>query len=304
MPEFQCSVAANERREDLFATASQVTRWLLIELRHPWGRDAIGEGELARHVPADWRSSLRERSIRPVAIRRDLQRREGAQAIRLFYIEGERGSAHSAHSTHSTQPSRMWRREVEGLADVPAATADFSDGWQEIDETLVLVCTNGRHDPCCATFGRPLVRHLRHTDCGDTVWECSHIGGDRFAANLVVLPHGLYFGRVTVDRVDALLDGLQRNELDLDTYRGRSTLTYIAQAAEHFTRRQLGLTAVDAIVGIRRSADHADVELSDGGVIRVEVRRTLTPAPTPLTCKGPSDVSYPTYRLVDLSRIR
>jgi hypothetical protein len=298
LPEFQCSVAANERREDLFATASQVPRWLLIELRHPWGRDAVGEGELASHVPAGWRSSLRERGIRPVAIRRDLQRREGVRPIRLFYVEGERRSA------DSVLPSRMWRRDVEGLADVPAATADFSDGWHETDETLLLVCTNGRHDPCCATFGRPLVRHLRHTDGGDMVWECSHIGGDRFAANLVVLPQGLYFGRVTADRVDALLDGLQRNELDLDTYRGRSTLTYIAQAAEHFTRRQLGLTAVDAIVGVRRSASHADVELRDGGVIRVELVRTLTPAPTPLTCKGPSDVSYPTYRLVDLSRIR
>ena len=249
------------------------------------------------HVPADWRSSLRERGIRPVAIRRDLRRRDRAQTIRLFYVQGERGSA------IRLQPSRIWRREVEDLAAVPAATADFSDGWQETDETLVLVCTNGRHDPCCATFGRPLVRHLRHADCGDDVWECSHIGGDRFAANLVVLPQGLYFGRVTVDRVDALLDGLQRNELDLDTYRGRSTLTYIAQAAEHFTRRQLGLTAVDAIVGVRRSADHVDVELRDGGVIRVELVRTLTPAPTPLTCKGPADVSYPTYRLVDLVRI-
>ena len=298
MPEFQCSVAASERREDLFATASQVNRWLLIELRYPWAPDAIGEGELADHVPADWRSSLRERRIRPVAIRRDLRRRDGVQPIQLFYVEGERGSAGSA------RPSRIWRREVERLADVPAASADFSDGWQETDETVVLVCTNGRHDPCCATFGRPLVRHLRHTDWGDTVWECSHIGGDRFAANLVVLPQGLYFGRVTVDRVDALLDGLRRNELDLDTYRGRSTLTYIAQAAEHFTRRELGLTTVDAIVGVDRSADHADVELRDGGIIRVVLRRVLTPAPTPLTCKGPSDVSYPTYRLVDLSRIR
>ena len=45
-----------------------------------------------------------------------------------------------------------------------------------------------------------------------------------------------------------------------------STLPYIAQAAEHFTRRQLGLSAVDAIVGVRRSADHADVELRDSVV--------------------------------------
>ncbi|MGD9700979.1 MAG: sucrase ferredoxin [Acidimicrobiia bacterium] len=300
MPEFQCSVAANERRENLFATASQVSRWLLVELRHAWGRDAIADGDLANHVPAGWERSLRAQGIRPVAIRRDLRRRDTAQTMRLFHVRAERGS---------TQPGRLWRREVATLGDVPAATADLSSAglsanWQEVDETLVLVCTNGRHDPCCATFGRPLVRHLRHTAVGSSVWECSHIGGDRFAANLVVLPQGLYFGRVTIDRVDALLDGLHRGELDLETYRGRSTLRYVEQAAEHFVRRELGLAAVDAIAGVRRSADHVDVELRDGDGFHVELARMITLAPTPLTCRGPADASYPTYRLVDIRRIR
>ena len=31
------------------------------------------------------------------------------------------------------------------------------------------------------------------------VWECSHLGGDRFAANVVVLPHGFYYGQVPGD---------------------------------------------------------------------------------------------------------
>ena len=33
-----------------------------------------------------------------------------------------------------------------------------------------------------------------------TTWEVSHIGGDRFAANLLVLPEGLYYGRVVAGR--------------------------------------------------------------------------------------------------------
>ena len=265
----------------------------LVELRHPWARDVITDGELADHVPAEWRSSLREQGIRPVAIRRDLRRRDRAQTIRLFHVQGGPGRIPSRAA------SGGGRSRISGPCRTPPPTSRMVGRDRR---HLVLVCTNGRHDPCCATFGRPLVRHLRHADCGDDVWECSHIGGDRFMANLVVLPQGLYFGRVTVDWVDALLDGLQRR-LDLDMYRGRSTLTYIAQAAEHFTRRQLGLTAVDAIVGVRRSADHVDVELQDGGVIRVRLLRTLTPAPTPLTCKARPDESYPTYRLVNLVRI-
>ena len=72
-------------------------------------------------------------------------------------------------------------------------------GWEHVQESLILVCTNGRHDQCCANLGRPLVRALRDSPWADRVWECSHIGGDRFAANVVVLPDSLYFGRVEPD---------------------------------------------------------------------------------------------------------
>ena len=29
----------------------------------------------------------------------------------------------------------------------------------------------------------------------DAVWECSHIGGDRFAATMLLFPHGINYGR-------------------------------------------------------------------------------------------------------------
>ena len=32
-------------------------------------------------------------------------------------------------------------------------------------------------------------------------WECSHLGGDRFAATMILFPHGLNYGRV--DHADA-----------------------------------------------------------------------------------------------------
>ena len=75
--------------------------------------------------------------------------------------------------------------------------------------SLHLVCTNGRHDPCCADFGRPVMRAL--TDAGaPDAWECSHVGGDRFAANIVCLPEGIYYGRVEPERARAVGGGLPR----------------------------------------------------------------------------------------------
>ena len=55
------------------------------------------------------------------------------------------------------------------------------------------MCTNGRHDVCCAERGRPLYRALAE-EFPEQTWECSHIGGDRFAGNAVCFPHGVYFG--------------------------------------------------------------------------------------------------------------
>jgi hypothetical protein len=303
LPDFQCAVASAERDEPMFATASQVRRWLLVEVRGSWGHDIVPTSDLGAHVPAGWADKLKAHGVRPVAIRRDLQL-DGVD-VTLFYVESRRRPA---------DPGTTWSCQVQGLADVVDATAAIGEqpipagppGWERFDDDLVLVCTNGRHDSCCATFGRPLVRHLRRSARADAVWECSHIGGDRFAANLVVLPGGLYFGRVTVEGVDQLLDGIAAGRLDLGSYRGRSTLRYAAQAAEYFVRQDLGLTAIDAVTDVRRAApDRFEVDVVDGAgvaaIVDVELERSMTPAPTPLTCTGPRGVSYPAYRLVSLT---
>ena len=59
----------------------------------------------------------------------------------------------------------------------------------------------------------------------EETWEVSHIGGDRFAGNLLVLPHGLYYGRL--DPATALARRRRPRSpasLDLDHLRGRSGL--------------------------------------------------------------------------------
>ena len=184
MVEFQCAVAARDRDEPMFATASQVRRWLLIEVRGAWGRDAVADTDLARFANADWRRRLQAEQIRVIAIRRDLDR-SSQDALQMFFVDSGGGA----------DRGRCWRRRVATLH----AAADAADGPARTrrraalacpPQSAVLVCTNGRHDACCATFGRPLARVLRGGPHGDDVWECSHIGGDRFAGNLVILPEG------------------------------------------------------------------------------------------------------------------
>jgi hypothetical protein len=116
------------------------------------------------------------------------------------------------------------------------------------------VCTHGRHDTCCAVEGRPVARALaaRHPELA---WEVSHIGGDRFAANALVLPWGLYYGRLDPTSAPAVADSLLRGELELDHLRGRSGLASPLQAAEIALRRQLDERRLDGVRFLSRIVD-------------------------------------------------
>ena len=91
---------------------------------------------------------------------------------------------------------RRWleRRELDdprALGELdPAAFADCAaPGFGAPAEAALLVCTHGRREVCCAKYGRPVAQALA-ARYGPLVWETTHVGGDRFAANLVVLPSG------------------------------------------------------------------------------------------------------------------
>lgn len=109
-----------------------------------------------------------------------------------------------------------------------------------------LVCTNGARDPCCAIRGAAVADALALARPG-AAFESSHLGGHRFAANLLVLPDGLCFGRLDVRSTLALLKELDAGRLPLDHFRGRSSLTEEQQAAEIFVRRELALEGLDDV---------------------------------------------------------
>ena len=165
----------------------------------------------------------------------------------------------------------------------------------------MLVCTNGRHDPCCATFGRPLVRGLRESRWADEVWECSHIGGDRFAGNVVLLPDSLYFGHCRPGRPPSACSTPTTTAASISTsFRGRSTFRLAEQAAEHFVRAELGLDALDADP-LDRDASTTSVSVSRSPTATTWSPTTspssgsTVPAPSPLTCNGKEGLSYPAF---------
>jgi len=71
-------------------------------------------------------------------------------------------------------------------------------------------------------------------------WQCTHLGGHRFAANVLCLPHGLLYGRVRAENVAATLEAYREGQMVLDYYRGRSCYPEVVQAADYYLRLASG----------------------------------------------------------------
>jgi hypothetical protein len=169
-----------------------------------------------------------------------------------------------------------------------------------------LVCTHGAHDTCCAVRGRPLARSLP-ADPAD-VWETSHLGGDRFAANVLVLPHGHVYGQVPGDGAE-LVHAVERGQVLLPRLRGRAGLTAPAQAAQLHARVELGLLGVEDLPprGVRAlDPPSAGVERwvvtlagPDGDVV-VIVESRLSDQAASLTCTAGAPGHWRTWHPLEL----
>ena len=301
--EAPCAIEASERREPMLATASRVRSWLAIEQPGSWGDEALTESGLDPEVGAALLSRCRRAGVRPILIRRP---RDGSPAVpRRCYLahSGQRRSW--LESVELGDPSLLLDLDLSLLA------SDRSPGIGEAcAEPIFLVCTNGRHDRCCADLGRPLVRALVGAGM-ENVWECSHIGGDRFAANVVCLPAGVYLGRVSPEEGPQVLADYSAGRLSLDHYRGRSCYPALVQAAEVYIRRSLHAREADGLALIALdplSDDRADVtfagtaaspELAGRGWRARVSRRRSSPAMA-LTCRSETMARPWEYRLHEL----
>jgi hypothetical protein len=233
---------------------------------------------------------------------------------------GDAGLARTGHGVRvlmargrrdARPPYRVWVAHTDGdpilrrgaLAD-PAEVADWDlaavaagqyRAWGEPDpDPLLLVCANGRRDPCCGHAGRRLADRLRAGSVGERVLTSTHLGGHRFAPTALLLPHGVLHGRLDEDAALAVLASAALGRTPTETLRGFSHQTEPAQVAEVHARRITGydgLAALPVTVTAGPSPEHASatVRLPSGGTVGADLarvhRETITScgrAPEPL----------------------
>lgn len=298
-----------------FGTAAVARFFVALEQPGPWGRDAVRESHLGAQLGNELASRCADRSGRFVLLRRPGTHpdEDGPVTVLLAYAGGQpRGEGPSgAWLLHAPleRPETLLALDWDALArgDREAVAASLPGATEA--PPVLLVCTNGRRDVCCAIRGRPIAA-VAAVRAPDRVWESSHTGGHRFAPTGVLLPWGQTVARLTDNLAEEILEAslsgrVPRNAMGPVHDRGRSAHAPDVQCAESAIRAQLGeedLMALWALAatqhpeqggqgqGAPRDSSRQDaekdvlVEHRDGRRWRVTVVRTDTGHARPESC--------------------
>lgn len=302
-----CSDRSRERDDPLAATGGRGLQWFLVENEAAWGTRAFLDPPFDVELGRALVTHIESAGMRPLAIRRTGRHPErtgrtgrsdtAPQRWRWAFVDSRPG--------HETV---RWGEvdEPHQLLDVPL---DGSAGTAS-DQPVFAVCAHARHDQCCAVRGRKVVSRLAEA-FPDETWECSHLGGDRFAGTMILFPHGLYYGRVDDDDAARIAASYRAGRIEEPFFRGRSSLTHPVQAAQHYARLEFDDDRVDAYAPLREEwHDGGDghgrwtVTLADGaGTITVELAEAHS-APLLSTCAATRPGRVRQWELTSIIRDR
>jgi len=287
-----CSDAARARGDRWVGTAPPARRWFLVTQATDWGSTAWQGLAAAAPVKARLEEILSAAGARLMLIRRP-GRSHGDEPARWATVD------------ETAVPRVRWglRRSDDDLVEAArtllghSLAADPSPLHHEPGERILLVCTHGRHDRCCAVRGRPVAAAAAEL-WPEATWECTHTGGDRFAANLVVLPDGACYGGLDPADVEPVLRAHLAGRVDPTHLRGPTGRTPAAQAAVVAAHQHWGPLDWSAVEVHGQTGDrqHWTVALGVAGLgsVRATGHTELSP-PRRLTCNatGPATMAVP-----------
>ncbi len=276
-----CSDLSAAAGEPLAGTAPRTDHWLLLEVRGAWESDALDSSGVTPAARAAIDGFLAAVPHSRVLLVRQAARRD-LPGVCVFRVDGREGS----------ESIVAW--ELESLDELASLDLAGGAGGVPVDDPLLLVCTHGKRDACCARSGPGVVAALEQEVDPSWVWQSSHVGGHRFAANLVWLPHGLYLARLDEGEMPALGDAVRAGRIRLAHLRGRASYPPPAQAAAAVLYERLGVNAVDAVTLVAVEVGQGDGAGDGASTVRLHAAGgehvyTVRPEPGPglvVSCGG------------------
>jgi hypothetical protein len=320
LPPMRCADSARMRGEPLQASAVRYSRFLLLEEPGPWGNSALDEKHMDAGVARQLARATSAADTHVLLIRRPGRHPSSAPD------SGKRSMAWAFADTSTGVERVLWGswRDPADLLDLDFSAAIPGPANAVGPQRLALVCTNGKRDQCCAIHGRPVAAAIAAATDWDT-WECSHLGGHRFAATMMLLPTGDMFGWLNRGSALEVMEHFDAGQVMLSHYRGRAGQPVPVQAALHSAAVRLGDFHNGAlrVAAVRRvpagpdsswqeqPADEADLwevevihrtQHSPGIAYRVIVAGSKL-APTLLSCLDDSPKAETRYETLSFSRV-
>lgn len=273
----RCSAAARDRGEPLAGTAPVASRWLLVEHQGPWAKEPLATPPLVGVLGREIEARCASYGAKVLLVRRPGRRLDDEGLPGWWAVD----------TVRRTWVRGTWQHPDDLLGAADALGGDLTFGDEDA-EPMVLVCTHGTRDACCAVRGRPVVAALAR-QWPDRVWECTHLGGHRFAGTLLVLPAGTCYGTVDADLAVDLVTADLEGRVPASHLRGVTRYEPAVQAAVAAALREHGPAAVEDAEPSRveRDGDRTVVELVGSGPLpdRVVVEVTVERLPdAPLSC--------------------
>lgn len=292
-----CAQLALEAGDPLLGTATQGQVWLLLEVREPWRAKALTDNDL----PAQVQRYLAEQlAAIPGSRLLFIKQQNPAQDKLRFFIVRSKEAAPALYEFELAAYEELLALDLATVAAGDGSTSDHKRA-----EPLFLVCTNGTRDKCCAKFGVPLFNSLLETQA-ESAWQSTHIGGHRYAPNVLFLPHSVNYGTLTPAEIGPAVEAYLNGQIyDLDRYRGRTYYAPHVQAADYFLRRELNFLD---LAGLRlRSAEVVDEDTwrvqfdipTTGETHEIMLLSRNTEQPRLVSCSSPAAKPVPRYRLLD-----
>jgi hypothetical protein len=290
-----CSQMSLQDSEPQFATASRGTIWLLLEHPGPWGLEPPHDTPLPERAKQYLLQLLRTLPSSRLLLIKRAQRVAGSFSF-LVAMACEHEPVIFSFTLSSYD-------ELSNI-DVAALAVGQSVPTTNRERATFLVCTDGKHDACCAKFGLSIYEAMK-AHVGDVVWQASHVGGDRFAANIVCFPHGIFYGRVAPEDIQQLVDDYGGGHVYLPKYRGRSCYPFVVQAAEHFVRVKSNISAINELRFERRARVGEQTwqvefrSLADLRMHVVTLWREMSASSRHLSCRAEHAQRVPQYHLLN-----
>ncbi|WP_246486427.1 sucrase ferredoxin [Kribbella qitaiheensis] len=279
-----CSTFCRVLNEPLPGTAVVATGWVVVEQPGPWGAKAATQSHLDPVFGSEFDDACKKADLRFGLIRTPGKHNDAVPRAHQVYVACTLPGHSWLLGGSVRDPVQLASLDLDAVrrGDLDAALTSCPE-LTPVNESVLLVCTNGKRDECCAILGRPIVNALAELTPG-RVWEADHLGGHRFAPTATLLPAGTMHGHLDLETAGAILAASDRGETVLNNLRGRTTWSKRGQVAEIAVRHLIGEVGLDSLGVIAEDLENVTISHVDGRTWTVPVSSESVDPPRPESC--------------------